>query len=850
VKQIGLLLLVVATAALASSCQVNEYCVTCAVGDAAVGDGAGRDGTTDAITDGGPPTDGGCLPVREVCDNLDNDCDNRVDENTATEPLPDIGGTCSRNVGECREGVYECVAGERKCSGVEPKPEECNNKDDDCDGAIDQGDPGGNITCGSDVGECISGLTHCISGAIDCVGDVGVPAPDPNATPEICDGKDNDCDDMFDEDLPAMGSCPGGTNVGECEAGLLMCRGGRTVCVGQVGPSFEICDNLDQDCDGNNTNGYDLQNDARNCGTCNHVCAGEIPHATATCRTAHCVIGACDPDYWDVDRNNANGCEYGPCQLQGPQEACNGMDDNCNAMTDEALTPPANFCRSLGECGAIPGVRPAVQATCTGTNGWDCIYEPDPLRDVTVDANGDIIPENKCDAKDNDCDGRVDEGHATLGQPCDDGRQGICRGTGVFVCDAANPTGPAICMITSPGQPQGTESCNGLDDDCDGMVDDGAQTGNLPGQNWVTIGGVQIMKFEASRPDASGTAQGNRTSLPCSKSGVLPWTNVKQPEAEAACTSIGARLCTEQEWQRSCSVLAGTTYPAAQPATGAGKVFIEAENYFSRAQGTSGGVARAWVPDTTAGFSGFSALRASPNTDVTVTQANAPTQSPRLDYQINFTQTGNHSVWVLMNAPRGADNSVYVGINATLPGTAQQQVSLTNADTDSDWHWVQSADINVTATGNRFVNIYMREDGVKVDAIVVQRNTGAAPTDTSGAGNKFAYRNNPPGSDPNVYNGNTCNGNDFDTSTGTAGDQDDIIRTGQLANCFADGTGTNDAFDMSGNIREWTAERLPGANPIRGGSSNNEADGISCGLAFTLADDSFFFPNVGFRCCR
>jgi formylglycine-generating enzyme required for sulfatase activity len=57
-------------------------------------------------------------------------------------------------------------------------------------------------------------------------------------------------------------------------------------------------------------------------------------------------------------------------------------------------------------------------------------------------------------------------------------------------------------------------------------------------------------------------------------------------------------------------------------------------------------------------------------------------------------------------------------------------------------------------------------------------------------------------------------------------------------------------FDMSGNVREWTLAHTPGENPIKGGASNGTAQGISCALNFTLGDDSFFFPNVGFRCCR
>ena len=96
-----------------------------------------------------------------------------------------------------------------------------------------------------------------------------------------------------------------------------------------------------------------------------------------------------------------------------------------------------------------------------------------------------------------------------------------------------------------------------------------------------------------------------------------------------------------------------------------------------------------------------------------------------------------------------------------------------------------------------------------------------------------------------------CNEDDHDTDLALPGDQDDILIGGDRASCYANwGAATARVNDLSGNVKEWTLARQPGANPIRGGASNNEAAGISCGLAFTLADDSFFFPNVGFRCCR
>jgi formylglycine-generating enzyme required for sulfatase activity len=68
--------------------------------------------------------------------------------------------------------------------------------------------------------------------------------------------------------------------------------------------------------------------------------------------------------------------------------------------------------------------------------------------------------------------------------------------------------------------------------------------------------------------------------------------------------------------------------------------------------------------------------------------------------------------------------------------------------------------------------------------------------------------------------------------------------------CFANKNATDRAYDMTGNVKEWVQARLPGENPLRGGASNNEVPGSTCKLDFTLANDEFFFPNAGFRCCR
>jgi len=86
----------------------------------------------------------------------------------------------------------------------------------------------------------------------------------------------------------------------------------------------------------------------------------------------------------------------------------------------------------------------------------------------------DSLRFEQCNSLDDDCDTRIDEDYPQLGMPCDDGEVGICRDTGVFVC---NPAGTGVVCNANNTHHPGTETCNGLDDDCDGVVDDGVCQG-------------------------------------------------------------------------------------------------------------------------------------------------------------------------------------------------------------------------------------------------------------------------------------------------------------------------------------------------------------------------------------
>ncbi len=462
-------------------------------------------------------------PATEVCNNRDDDCDGTIDEGN-----PGGGGACGSNTGACSRGTLTCTGGSLLCMGeVSPTTEACNGTDDDCDGNTDEGNPDGGALCGTNTGACEAGRQTCVSGSLQCVGATG-PAT------EVCDGVDNDCDGTVDDGNPGGGgSC--GTSTGACSAGTLRCAGGALSCMGATGPALEVCDTVDNDCDGTTDEGFSLSTSITNCGTCGRTCA--VANGTPVCSSGACAVGGCDPGFIDADGNYANGCEFA-CSFSGA-EVCNGVDDDCDMRTDEGLTAPSNFCNPNGNCAG-------TGATCGGASGWVCNYP-----------SGADIPE-QCDGEDDDCDGRVDETFTGLGGSCTRGSQGVCRTTGTVVCDG---TGATRCNAPTPPTPATGESCNNLDDDCDGRTDESIPLANIPTATLPS--GTRIMRYEASRPDATASNAGNQSGLACANPNVLPWTNVTWAEARDACCALnpsgtcsgggsGWRLCDDAEWVDAC----------------------------------------------------------------------------------------------------------------------------------------------------------------------------------------------------------------------------------------------------------------------------------------------------------
>ena len=161
------------------------------------------------------------------------------------------GSPKTRNTGICKDGWPVCDNNNKvlSCEGqVIPEPEYCNGLDDNCNGRVDEDfiDEEIGSACGSNVGECSSGSYQCYKGEVVCYAATF-------GSEEVCDGLDNDCDGVID-DAGIIGLCYDGNTQSllypPCRAGTLQCVQGNEACVGQVLPSNEVCDEIDNDCDG------------------------------------------------------------------------------------------------------------------------------------------------------------------------------------------------------------------------------------------------------------------------------------------------------------------------------------------------------------------------------------------------------------------------------------------------------------------------------------------------------------------------------------------------------------------------------------------------------------------------
>ena len=396
------------------------------------------------------------LAEAETCNEMDDDCDGDTDEGFANEPCFVINkhGGCP--------GSTVCQDGESVCEGPEPAEDVCDGLDQDCDGTVDEGFPDTDV----------DGVLDCLDKDDDDDGfdDDDDCAPlDPTIHPfatEVCDQVDNDCDsstdeagsegctnyyldvdqdDFGDSAMPAACLCAPApqafytaTQPGDCDD-----------LQGSVHPdATEICNGADDDCDGLTDEGTGGDTDGDGLPDCS------------------------DPDDDGDGWPDTDDCAPLDASIHpDASELCNGVDDDCDGFADEeGGTGCSIFWLDMDDDGqGTPG--PGTKCLCgpdevtsyTATNSDDC---NDLNKDVYLGAD------ETCNGLDDNCDGQVDEGSSTDSD-----------GDGILDCideddDNDGWNDPMDCApLDGAVHPEAEETCNVVDDDCDGVVDEENATG-------------------------------------------------------------------------------------------------------------------------------------------------------------------------------------------------------------------------------------------------------------------------------------------------------------------------------------------------------------------------------------
>ena len=427
----------------------------------------------------------------EVCDGIDNDCDGRADNPTTDvfgsirvyrdEDMDGLGDlarsrvVCPSNIpGGWVTDSSDCDDGDSTTHGPVPH---VDDDDDDGHAAPDHGPP---VSVCRAEGDGLVAVDDMLSSG-DCVDSDENVHPD---AAEVCgDGTDNDCDGTADEGVTWHRDgdgdnilAPGHDTQQACERPDE--KGSAQWIEEDEATELGDCDDTDPSIGPPAVYVLDADSDG--------YAADAAPQAKF-CPDDPLTVGYVELSSLAGDELDCNDDPAADGALQSPglAEVCDGIDNNCNDVVDEGLG--SSWVVDDDGDGYFPEGADVVDACDPPGAGWTLLDAAQP--GDCDDSIADIHPAGVeiCDEVDNDCDGDVDEGgdvHWVLdadgdgylgeapeerlqcAQPDSDGGRWYLEG-GVPLGDCDD--------VRADVNPGAAEVCDGVDNDCDGWRDEGAE---------------------------------------------------------------------------------------------------------------------------------------------------------------------------------------------------------------------------------------------------------------------------------------------------------------------------------------------------------------------------------------